>query len=143
MVILYRKRGKLRVGKVSRIALYFAYRWKSYNNTLLIPVEFEMYWRKSFAMMTELAKIAKLFPRVTFPVYSMLSTPCCALNYVGIIDAGLKRSYCALLNGNIRIASVRNQLPTHLLWTHKLSYKPCKPCSHTSKFHSSYVKIAT
>ena len=27
---LYRKRGKLRVGKVSRIALYFAYRWKSF-----------------------------------------------------------------------------------------------------------------
>ena len=67
----YRRRGKLRVGKVSRIPLYFAYRRKSFamlilhTNLLLYKYKHvEANRRKSFAIATA---IAKIFPRVTFP----------------------------------------------------------------------------
>ena len=39
------------------------------NNALLIPVEFKMYRRKSFAIMTEFTKFTNLFPLITFPIY--------------------------------------------------------------------------
>ena len=72
----YRRRGKLHVGKVSRIALYFVYRRKGFamlilhTNLLLYKYEHvEANRHKSFAIATAIAKFAKLFPRVTFPTY--------------------------------------------------------------------------
>ena len=65
-VVHYRRRGKLRVGKVSRIALYFVYRRKSFamlilhTNLLLYKYKHvETNRRKSFAIATA---FAKLFP---------------------------------------------------------------------------------
>ena len=76
--MIYRRRGKLRVGKVSRIALYFVYRRKSFamlilhTNLLLYKYKHvETSRRKSFAIATAIVKFAKLFPRVTFPAYGM------------------------------------------------------------------------
>ena len=69
----YRRRGKLCVGKVLRIALYFVYRRKSFamlilhTNLLLYKYKHvEANRRKSFA------KFANFFPRVTFPAYGTL-----------------------------------------------------------------------
>ena len=88
----YRKQGKLRTGKVSQIALHFTYRWKSFAIPTwhLIPVKFKMYWRKSFATMTEFAKFANLFPRLTFPVYGMffvLKALFCSISRVIRLDS--------------------------------------------------------
>ena len=43
------------------------------DNAVLIPVEFKMYWQKSFTSMTEFTKFVKFFPHVTFPVYGILT----------------------------------------------------------------------
>ena len=74
-VTVYRRREKLRVGKVSRIALY-VYRRKSfamlilYTDLLLYKYKHvEANRRKGFTIATAIAKFAKLFPRVTFPAY--------------------------------------------------------------------------
>ena len=49
------------MGKVSQIALYVLYipveKFRDSNNALLIPVEFKMYWWKSFTMITEFLKL--------------------------------------------------------------------------------------
>ena len=41
-------------------------KFRDSNNALLIPVEFKMYWQKSFATMTEFAKFVN-FPMRNFP----------------------------------------------------------------------------
>ena len=60
----YRKWEKLHAGKISRIAFYFAYRWKSFTIPTMHCWNLNVLAEKFLDY-----EFAKLFPRVTFPVY--------------------------------------------------------------------------